>query len=77
MTTTNRHPITRYTVTDAENVAAVGLPKYVVGTWEHYNTTIGEARLARVSGRGRKFLSLPVDVLAKAVEVGLFVKEAA
>ena len=65
--------MTRYTVTNAADLATVGLPKYLLGTWDHYNTTIGEARLARVSGRGQKFASLRVDDFEKAIEVGLVV----
>lgn len=63
----------RYTITNAADLAAVGLPAYMLGTWDHYNTTIGEARLARVSGRGRKFASLRVEDFKKAIDVGLVV----
>ena len=66
----------RYTVTDAAALAVVGLPKLLLGTWDHYNTTIGHARLGRVSGKGAKFASLLVEDFEKAVEVGLFVKVA-
>ena len=66
--------VTRYTITDAKNLAAVGLPKYMIGTWDHYNTTIGEVRLARVSGKGQKFASLAVSDFETGVRLGLFVK---
>lgn len=65
---------TRYSITDAANIAAVGLPKFMLGTWDHYNTQDGMVRLARVSGRGRKFASLRADDFAKGVSVGLFVE---
>lgn len=63
--------VTRYAITNAADLATVGLPKYLLGTWDHYNTTLGEVRLARVSGRGQKFASLRVSDFEKAIEVGL------
>jgi|GEM_PF-6242796 hypothetical protein len=65
---------TRYSITDSANIAAVGLPKFMLGTWDHYNTQDGMVRLARVSGRGRKFASLRADDFSKGVSVGLFVE---
>ncbi len=41
-------PTTRYIVTNEADVLAVGLPKYILGTWDHYSTHLGEARLYRV-----------------------------
>lgn len=62
----------RYSVTDREALTIVGLPAYLLGTWEHYATSAdGWVRLARLSGRGAKFASLRVGELAKAVDVGL------
>lgn len=62
----------RYTVTSATDLLLVGLPKYFLGTWEHYATSAdGWVRLARVSGKGQKFASLTVNDFNKAVEVGL------
>ena len=65
--------VTRYTVTNAAALLAVGLPQYLLGTWDHYNTSIGEVRLARVSGHGQRFASLLVADFNKAIEVGLIV----
>ena len=66
--------IRRYTITDSAKVSAVGLPKFMLGTWDHYNTQDGMIRLARVSGRGRKFTSLRASDFAMGVEAGLFVE---
>lgn len=65
---------TRYSITDAANIANVGLPKFMLGTWDHYNTQDGMIRLARVTGRGRKFASLAASDFEKGIAVGLFVK---
>lgn len=62
---------TRYTIADAAALATVGLPLYMLGTWDHYNTHLGEVRLARVSGKGRKFASLTVEDFAAAIKYGL------
>lgn len=70
MATTN---LPRFTVTNAADLATVGLPSYLLGTWEHYTTNLGEARFGRVAGKGRKFISLPVDIFAKMVDAGLMV----
>lgn len=63
----------RYIVTDRRALEIVGLPVYMLGTWDHYNTHLGHARLGRVSGRGQKFASLLVADFEKAIEVGLVV----
>lgn len=65
--------MTRYAITDSATIAAVGLPKYMIGTWVHYNTNLGFVRLGRVSGRGAKFASLLEADFAKMVQVGLAV----
>ncbi len=66
----------RCNITDAAALAIVGLPKLMLGTWDHYNTSAGMVRLGRVSGKGAKFASLNVADFEKGVEVGLFVKVA-
>ena len=66
--------MTNYTISNAADLEAVGLPKFLLGTWTHYNTTIGEVRLGRVSGKGAKFASLRVEDFNKAIEVGLMVR---
>jgi len=64
----------RYTVTNAADLATVGLPKYMLGTWDHYNTSgDGWVRLARVTGKGQKFASLLVADFQKMIAVGLAV----
>ncbi len=63
----------RYTITNAADIATVGLPKYMLGTWDHYATNGGYVRLGRVSGRGQKFASLLVADFEKMVSVGLAV----
>ena len=63
----------RYIVTNAADLANVGLPAYMLGTWDHYNTSIGEVRLARVTGKGQKFASLLVADFEKMIAVGLAV----
>ena len=73
-TTEDTMTIRRYTITDSDKVSAIGLPKFMLGTWDHYNTQDGMVRLARVSGRGRKFTSLRASDFAMGVEVGLFVE---
>ena len=70
---TNPGELARYTVTNADDLAAVGLPAYMLGTWEHYATNGGYVRLGRVSGKGSKFASFPVEDFDKAISVGLFV----
>jgi len=66
----------RYAITDAAALKAVGLPKFMLGTWDHYNTTLGMVRLGRISGKGCHLASISVDDFAKGVELGLFVKVA-
>lgn len=63
----------RYTVTNAADLANVGLPAYMLGTWEHYATNGGYVRLGRVSGRGKKFASLLEGDFAMMVQAGLAV----
>ena len=63
----------RYTITNAADLANVGLPAYMLGTWYHYATNGGYVRLGRVSGKGSKFASLLVADFNKAVSVGLVV----
>jgi len=63
----------RYTITNAADLANVGLPAYMLGTWDHYATNGGYVRLGRVSGKGAKFASLLVADFSKAVSVGLVV----
>ena len=70
---TNPRELDRYTVTNADDLATVGLPAYMLGTWEHYATNGGYVRLGRVSGKGSKFASFLVKDFDKAVSVGLFV----
>lgn len=63
-----------YEVTDRATLTAVGLPAYMIGTWEHYNTQGEWVRFGRKSGKGRKFLTLLDTDFAKAVQVGLMRK---
>ena len=65
-----------YAITDAAALKAVGLPKYMLGTWDHYNTTLGMVRLGRITGKGCNLASISEADFAKGVELGLFVKVA-
>jgi hypothetical protein len=63
---------TRYAITDSAGLLAVGLPAYMLGTWDHYATSAdGWVRLARVSGKGRAFASLSLSDWTEGVKRGL------
>ncbi len=62
-----------YRIDNAADLATVGLPAYLIGTWQHYATNLGEARFGRVSGKGRKLISLPLDIFHKMQAAGLMV----
>lgn len=66
--------MTSYSITNAADIAAVGLPKYALGTWAHYTTSgDGWVRLGRITGKGCKFMSVLAADFEKMVAVGLAV----
>lgn len=66
--------MTRYNITDRRSLELVGLPAYLIGTWDHYTTSPdGWVRLGRVSGKGQKFASFTAADWSKMLHHGLAV----